>query len=263
MFNPRVIATAIFVATLLWWADLLVPLYDKVVKPYIVDEVLEEGRAGHKKKGLHPQHFYPNGRYTVEARGSRVASTGRASSPVAGKNAYMPGLPSKHCKNLPAGKYCAPVVNTNFEIGDTLGAGRGHKGADINMTGDEDCGELVFASQPGVVEVLKYDPVEPGTRADSPGEKAGKYLKITDDVHGSSRYMHLDEDLGFLVSEGDFVVAGQLIGRVGTTGGSSGCHLHFEQYNAQGENITNTATFVSALGEATFSRAHKPIPWRK
>ena len=40
-----------------------------------------------------------------------------------------------------------------------------------------------------------------------------------------SQYTHLS---GYAVSEGQDVTAGQVIGYVGTTGWSTGCHLHLE-----------------------------------
>ena len=41
----------------------------------------------------------------------------------------------------------------------------------------------------------------------------------------TSSYHHLQ---GFAVSPGQTVQRGQVVGRVGTTGSSTGCHLHFE-----------------------------------
>lgn len=55
----------------------------------------------------------------------------------------------------------------------------------------------------------------------------GNYVLID---HGSgvqTGYAHIQEG-GILVANGQNVRAGQNIARVGTTGGSSGCHLHFE-----------------------------------
>ncbi len=54
------------------------------------------------------------------------------------------------------------------------------------------------------------------------------YGKMIEIDHGNglvSRYAHCSS---LLVKEGDFVVRGQQVGRVGTTGRSTGPHLHFE-----------------------------------
>ena len=43
----------------------------------------------------------------------------------------------------------------------------------------------------------------------------------------SSIYMHMTH---YIVKPGDFVIAGQIIGYCGSTGGSTGPHLHFGIY---------------------------------
>jgi murein DD-endopeptidase MepM/ murein hydrolase activator NlpD len=51
-------------------------------------------------------------------------------------------------------------------------------------------------------------------------------LVILDHGNGeTSRYGHLS---AFDVKKGDVVVIGQIVGRIGTTGRSTGNHLHFE-----------------------------------
>ncbi len=53
----------------------------------------------------------------------------------------------------------------------------------------------------------------------------GWTVKIQHDSVYISIYMHMTH---FVVNEGDYVAAGQIIGYVGSTGGSTGPHLHFE-----------------------------------
>ena len=65
------------------------------------------------------------------------------------------------------------------------------------------------------------------TEKQSPDSKGGYGNSIVID-HGLgiyTTYMHLNE---ILVNQGDVVESGQLIGIIGTTGRSTGPHLHFE-----------------------------------
>jgi len=55
----------------------------------------------------------------------------------------------------------------------------------------------------------------------------GNWILIDHGSGISTGYAHL-ADGGYAVSAGQTVAAGQLIGAVGSTGASTGCHLHFE-----------------------------------
>lgn len=98
------------------------------------------------------------------------------------------------------------------QIGDGFGAprpGRTHKGVDIAAP----TGTPVGAAAAGTVVGRGWD------------VGAGNYLHVRHDARLLTKYFHLS---AFRVSLGDVVTAGQVIGEVGSTGNSSGPHLHFE-----------------------------------
>ncbi len=74
-------------------------------------------------------------------------------------------------------------------------------------------GTSIYASKAGTVTVATY------------GSINGNYIKIQHADGSMTIYCHLDT---FAVSAGDYVSQGQKIGTVGTTGSSTGYHLHFE-----------------------------------
>ncbi|MQA11654.1 MAG: peptidoglycan DD-metalloendopeptidase family protein [Pseudonocardiaceae bacterium] len=77
-------------------------------------------------------------------------------------------------------------------------------------------GQNVLASASG--EVTKVE--------DLGDDSYGKYLVIEHTDGWTTLYAHLS---AFEASEGDSVSTGDLIGKVGSTGGSTGPHLHYEQ----------------------------------
>ena len=90
-----------------------------------------------------------------------------------------------------------------------LGVPAMHTGLDVRAAS----GDRVFATASGVVVSAAWN---------------GGYGKMVEIRHGngfSTRYGHLSE---ILVSAGQKIVAGQTIGRVGSTGRSTGPHLHYE-----------------------------------
>ena len=89
---------------------------------------------------------------------------------------------------------------------------RFHYGVDIGAPQ----GTPIYAVRPGVVEFAGY------------GGGAGNFVKIRHDSGYTTRYLHM-VDLPS-VSSGQMVRKGQVIGYVGSTGWSTGPHLHFEMY---------------------------------
>ena len=97
---------------------------------------------------------------------------------------------------------------------------RMHNGVDLAahclMKGDGKTDSPIVATRAGVVIISKYN------------SSAGWYVTI-DHLDGfRSTYMHMCCKPA--VSEGDVVVAGQYLGCIGTTGTSTGDHLHFGIY---------------------------------
>jgi murein DD-endopeptidase MepM/ murein hydrolase activator NlpD len=86
-----------------------------------------------------------------------------------------------------------------------------HRGTDVAAS----CRGPVFAATAGIV------------RAAGPNGSYGNWILLDHGAGVSTGYAHLI-DGGVLVAAGEAVEAGQLIGAVGSTGASTGCHLHFE-----------------------------------
>ena len=106
--------------------------------------------------------------------------------------------------------------------GDGIGAARSghtHQGQDVLAK----CGLPLRAARAGVVYYNDYQ-----------AGGAGNYIVINTIGTGgkSHAYMHMTARSPLKV--GAHVKTGQLVGRVGTTGASSACHLHFEIWSGPG-----------------------------
>lgn len=90
----------------------------------------------------------------------------------------------------------------------TAGASTYHQGVDL--AGPE--GTPIYAARSGTVTIARYS------------KSSGYYVTINHGDGFSSVYMHMT---GYVVSVGQKVSQGQLIGHMGSTGISTGSHLHF------------------------------------
>src|SRR6266545_947798 len=93
----------------------------------------------------------------------------------------------------------------------------GHDDYDIDMTANTDVteGRPILAAYGGTVASAGWD------------TNGGWFVRIDHGAGWQTRYLHMIESP--MVGEGQSVIIGQQIGRVGSTGQSSGPHLHFEQ----------------------------------
>ena len=107
----------------------------------------------------------------------------------------------------------------------TSGASSYHQGVDLAAP----AGTPIYAARGGQVSTATY------------GSAAGYYVRINQMDGFSSIYMHMTN---YVVSTGQNVSAGQLIGYVGQTGVATGNHLHFGiSYNGAYVNPANYIAF--------------------
>ena len=95
-----------------------------------------------------------------------------------------------------------------WRIHPVYGYKKFHYGIDLAA----DKGTPIVATRSGKVTKATYD------------DSAGYYVTIDHGDGFSSKYLHMTH---YIVSKGDYVSAGQVIGYVGSTGASTGPHLHF------------------------------------
>jgi murein DD-endopeptidase MepM/ murein hydrolase activator NlpD len=89
-----------------------------------------------------------------------------------------------------------------------------------------------------------------GGRVTYAGAMGGGYGYMVEINHGGgirTRYGHVSAD-GIVVGYGQNVGPGQLIAHVGTTGSSTGCHVHFEVHDSPAFNGIDPEPFMADRG---------------
>ena len=129
------------------------------------------------------------------------------------------------------GGWIIPVADKRLEspfgnrVSPTSGASTYHQGVDLSA----DSGTPIYAARSGQVSAATY------------GSAAGYYVRINHMDGFSSIYMHMTH---YVVSAGQNVSQGQVIGYVGKTGVATGNHLHFGiSYNGAYVNPANYIAF--------------------
>lgn len=149
-----------------------------------------------------------------------------------GSTDYSSAISGVDLSNIPKDGFAWPVEITaenpgtkvvNCLFGYTPAYGTDHRGVDLsrgNVNYKEGAltkGPKIIAAHDGTVTGVSFTPT-----ADSNGYT---YVNIqTDDGSYLTQYGHLSE---IYVKKGDKVTRGQYIGRMGTTGNSTGVHLHY------------------------------------
>lgn len=114
---------------------------------------------------------------------------------------------------------------TCFEKGEVVGTGCNHLGIDFSYYGIGGAPVLAIAPGTVVISTINFGPTGYGNNV-----LLGHDTNGDGDYDFYSRYAHLRYEPE--VSVGDIVEAGGQLGVVGTTGSSTGDHLHFELYSA-------------------------------
>ncbi len=158
-----------------------------------------------------------------------------------------------------------PLVTTPVTSGFAFRWGHWHFGVDLDL----ETGDSVRAAFDGVIRISKWD-----------GGGYGNYLLVRHYNGLETLYGHLSKPL---LPVGTFVRAGQVIGLGGSTGRSTGSHLHFEvryegnpinptylydfpDYQLRGETFTITSALFSYYNQALrrgggrSSRGHRSEP---
>ena len=152
----------------------------------------------------------------LDASGRAVARTARATLTVRVRPRPRPRpRPIAPAAPVSGANGVFPIAGS-YSYGEGFGAprpGRTHQGQDLSAA----AGTPLRSPRNGTVTTVGYQ-----------ATGAGNYVVIRDSaVDRSYVFMHL-QDGSTAVSEGQSVRAGQHIGRVGSTGRSTGPHLHFE-----------------------------------
>ena len=103
----------------------------------------------------------------------------------------------------------------------------GEKHHGIDIAGN--IGDHIFAAESGFASLVSYNSIY------------GNYMKLNHGKGVETLYGHCDV---MFIKEGEYVTKGQIIGKIGNTGRSTGPHLHFEvRVNGKADNPLNYVAY--------------------
>lgn len=173
--------------------------------------------------------FYILGIIDVEGLGSTITGGGPSYSSIGSSSEFWWPIGSDDTQTEDGVTYASgnpPASIITSGVGPRWG--KNHGGIDVS--GDFSIpGPNIIASQAGTVEYASENggPYETGYYGSSDGGGYGNHVIIDHGNGYATVYAHLYKG-SITVKTGDTVRQGQLIGRMGSSGSSTGVHLHFE-----------------------------------
>jgi murein DD-endopeptidase MepM/ murein hydrolase activator NlpD len=163
-----------------------------------------------------------------------AAAAAAAAKAAAEWAAAHPAAPSAPAGNVGSSGWVRPAgghisSGYGYRVSPCSGCSSFHAGVDLAAG----CNAPIYAASSGTVSYASWN------------GGYGNFILINHGGGLSTGYGHIVSG-GILVHVGQQVSAGQQIARVGSTGNSTGCHLHFE--TRPGGVATNPVTFMAARG---------------
>ena len=180
----------------------LAAAYDNLTDEYLANEAEEEAL---RKEIMEAQAAYEAALSAEEAE--RLAQQNQNNVAGSGSSSNVTPSTSGFVSPLPGGAYVTCAYG--WRIHPIWGDRRFHSGVDLAASQ----GTPIYAVAAGTVTTATY------------GDANGYYVALSHGNGYGSVYCHMTN---YIVSVGDSVSQGQVIGYVGSTGWSTGPHLHFE-----------------------------------
>jgi murein DD-endopeptidase MepM/ murein hydrolase activator NlpD len=175
-------------------------------------QVLKENRAA-------TEADYQKGVEARAAAARAAAAAGLPTLPFIAASGWASPFPGSHSSD-----------EYGMRVNPVDGGYRLHSGIDLIYSGGT-CGAYVYAAAEGMVNFAGWN---------------GGYGNFIQIDHGGGIATAYGHNTQLLVGVGDYVQVGQPISLAGTTGNSTGCHLHFEV--RQNGTAINPRPFMAAQG---------------
>jgi murein DD-endopeptidase MepM/ murein hydrolase activator NlpD len=179
--------------------------------------------AGVEARRIAEENRKAQERAAAEAAAAAAAAAGQGSGSGSGGGATASGWASPFPGSYSTDEFA-------MRVNPVDGGYRLHSGIDLNYNSGT-CGAGVYAAAAGQVTYASYN---------------GGYGNFVEINHGGGITTGYGHNTAIVVSRGSFVAAGDLIAYAGTTGNSTGCHVHFEV--RQGGTAINPRPWMADRG---------------